>query len=513
MSSRSTRRQFLQTATAGAVLGLADLEIVSRLPELSADEVKVKPGVVQLRPEIEPLVRFIEETPRERLLDETIGRIKRGLSYQELLAALQLAGVRNVEPRPSVGFKFHAVLVVNSAHIASLASPDRERWLPILWAVDHFKTAQADNIRTREGWRMAPVKESDVPPAHRARQAFIDAMEKWDIAAADAAVAGLVRSAGTDDVFELFSRFAPRDFRDIGHKAIFLANSWRTLSCIGWQHAEPILRSLAYAMLAHRDEEDPARGNLAADRAGRENRELAAKIRPEWREGRTDSGATAELLATLRKASDLEAARAAAEMFNRGISPQSIWDALLSGAGEILMRRPGIVGLHAVTSANALHYISETSGDDLTRRWTILQCASFLPGFRDASISRAGGTTNDVVLDRLEPLPLSSAGGDAVAEICADIKRDRTDVAIACKVLTYVRDNPNPKPLLDAARLLIFAKGNNAHDYKFSAAVLEDFYHVSPTWRGQYLATSVFNLVGSQAPDNSLMQRARSALA
>ena len=41
-----------------------------------------------------------------------------------------LAGVRNIQPRP-VGFKFHAVLVVNSAHIASLASPDSDRWLPI----------------------------------------------------------------------------------------------------------------------------------------------------------------------------------------------------------------------------------------------------------------------------------------------------------------------------------------------------------------------------------------------
>jgi hypothetical protein len=34
-----------------------------------------------------------------------------------VLAALLLAGVRNIQPRP-VGFKFHAVLVVNSAHLA-----------------------------------------------------------------------------------------------------------------------------------------------------------------------------------------------------------------------------------------------------------------------------------------------------------------------------------------------------------------------------------------------------------
>ena len=145
-----------------------------------------------------------------------------------MLAALLLAGVRNVEPRPSVGFKFHAVLVVNSAHLASLAAPDADRWLPIFWALDNFKVAQAQNIKERSGWRMPPVKESAVPPAARRRQAFIDAMENWDAEAADVAIAGLVRSAGADEVFELFWRYAPRDFRAIGHKIIFAANARRT---------------------------------------------------------------------------------------------------------------------------------------------------------------------------------------------------------------------------------------------------------------------------------------------
>ena len=399
------------------------------------------------------------------------------------------------------------MLVVNSAHLASLASPDRERWLPILWAIDHFKGAQAENIKECDGWRMSPVKESEIPPAHRAREAFVDAMQRWDVSAADVAVAGLARSAGADEVFELFSRFAPRDFRAIGHKAIFAANSRRTLECIGWQHAEPVLRSLAYALLAT-EGSDPLQQDSPADRAGRQNRELAGKIGPEWRSGRVDTGATTELLATLRQASDLDAPKTVVEMLNRDVGPQSLWDALLDGAGEVLMRNPGIVGLHAVTTANALRYLYEASGDDMTRRWILLQCASFVPSFRAAAVQR-GGSTNDVLVDRLEPLALA-APEEAVAEICAEISRDR--LSAARKVLTYVRANGNAKPLLDAARLLIFAKGDDAHDYKFSAAIMEDFYHVSPEWRDKYLAASVFNLTGSQAPDNTLMQRARSAL-
>ena len=106
-----------------------------------------------------------------------------------LLAGLLLAGVRNVQPRPSVGFKFHAVLVVNSAHLASLASQDEDRWLPIFWALDNFKSSQARDVR--EGnWTMAAVDESQVPTADKAREMFVDAMERWDVEQADVAVAG-----------------------------------------------------------------------------------------------------------------------------------------------------------------------------------------------------------------------------------------------------------------------------------------------------------------------------------
>lgn len=45
------------------------------------------------------------------------------------------------------------------------------------------------------------------------------------------------------------------------------------------------------------------------------------------------------------------------------------------------------------------------------------------------------------------------------------------------------------------ARVLVFLKGKNSHDYEFSSAVLEDFYNVSPDWRARYLAASVFSYV------------------
>ena len=138
------------------------MAFLSVLPPVSAAETKLLPKAVRFDPEVEPLVRLLEETPRNRLLEEVAGRIKKGLSYRNLLAALLLAGVRNVQPRPSVGFKFHAVLVVNSAHLASLSSPSEHRWLPIFWALDYFKSAQASDEREGD-WTMGPVDEAAVP--------------------------------------------------------------------------------------------------------------------------------------------------------------------------------------------------------------------------------------------------------------------------------------------------------------------------------------------------------------
>src|SRR5437667_10357594 len=314
-----TRRQFLKTAVvAGATAGLGDFSFLRCLPRVAAEEAKLDSKIVRFHPDIEPLVRFLEETPRELLLEEVAARIHHGLTYRELLAALLLAGVRNIQPRP-VGFKFHAVLVVNSAHLASLSSQDSDRWLPIFWALDYFKSAQAQDVKEGD-WTMPAVNESKVPPAHKSRQAFIDAMENWDEAAADTAVTGLVRSAGAQEIFELFCRYGARDFRELGHKAIYVANSWRTLQCIGWHHAEPVLRSLAYALLDRTGDSNPGKSDLPADRPGRRNLELRGTIRDDWSGGKISGGATRELLNTLRHGSAVDTSGKVVELLKNGVA-------------------------------------------------------------------------------------------------------------------------------------------------------------------------------------------------
>ena len=139
----------------------------------------------------------------------------------------------------------------------------------------------------------------------------------------------------------------------------------------------------------------------------------------------------------------------------------------------------------------------------------LLQNCAFVPMFRASAQGR--GEVRSLSLDDVKPVELEqSTKTGGIEEIFADVSRDR--MTAAGKVRTYLGSHPQAKPLIDAARRLIFLKGHDAHDYKFSSAVLEDYYHVSPQWRDQFLALSVFNLRGSGDRDNQLVQRTRSAL-
>src|SRR5215475_9560276 len=98
MAGNRTRRQFLGSTAAGlAALG-GGWEFLGRLPLVRAEDAKVDPTLVRLDDHIETLVRLLENTPRDRVLEELAMRVRNGTSYREVLAALFLAAVRNVQP-------------------------------------------------------------------------------------------------------------------------------------------------------------------------------------------------------------------------------------------------------------------------------------------------------------------------------------------------------------------------------------------------------------------------------
>ena len=517
----ATRRGFLKAAAGTGLAGLIGSDSLLQLSPVGAGQTRVTPDLVQLRPEIEPIVRLIENTPRDKCFDMMVEQLQAGLPYRHFLAALFLAGIRNVSPQPP-GFKFHCVFVIHAAHQASLDAAVSDRLLPLFWALDNFKQSQQRDVAEGD-FRLKPWT-GPLPSAARAWTEFHRAMDDWDEQRAEAAVIQLVRSRSAHNIIAGLWQYGARDYRNIGHKAIFVANTWRTLQTIGWQHAEPALRSLVLGLLDF-GRNERVNGYAFDDQSWLPNVERAKKIVGKlpaaWSghiDGVTEPGstkATEDLLQLLREGNVSDATGLAVEQLTGGESSKyragSVWDAIHVAAGELMMRQPGIFGIHTVTSASGLRYAFETAAEPETRLLMLLQGLGWMCQFhRFMSETRNG-------LSPVESIDLQSANDGhqplQAKDVFELVGQDTPNAARMAFQLS--RQNPGPATADEFAReawKLVFRKGTDAHDYKYAAAIFEDLRHVSPAWRPHLLATSVYHLKGRAQEDSPVMDRAREAL-
>ena len=87
----TTRRRFLGTVASTASLCLADGPALCGLAAFGAEP---PPERVRFGPDLEPIVRLIEETPREQCVRVFVAELRRGLPYRRFLAASLFAGIR-----------------------------------------------------------------------------------------------------------------------------------------------------------------------------------------------------------------------------------------------------------------------------------------------------------------------------------------------------------------------------------------------------------------------------------
>ena len=463
------RRTFIHTA------GAAGLGLTGRL------------GLADTGGSVAMLVNMLEESPRERIPGDLVRMIRAGLRYEDLLAALFLAATRNVQPYPDVGFKYHSVMMLRSVHSTKQHLPPAERWLPIIWAVDYFKDTQAQE-RASTGWRMSMRAADPGANPEAARRRLTAALEKWDHEAADAAIVDYAQSAHPADIFSLLFSYGARDLREIGHKAITVSNAHSLMTLFGGgAAAEPVLRSTVAALLNSEGESDPASNDLAPDRPWRRNRERLHQIPPSWKQGRDDPGARGALRAALYRVSAEESGGVVVDMLRQGISPEAIWRVLFDTAAEFLLQQPGIVPLHAQTTANALHYAYRVCDEEQTQQLTLLQCAAFTAMFREMTHVME----TDVNLQKLEPLPLERNAVDPLEEIFSDLSAGHR-LEAARKSFGYLRSGGDADNLIATARQHLVYGAQEAHDYKFAEAVF-DSYEQFPdrAWRSRFLSAGM----------------------
>jgi hypothetical protein len=328
---------------------------------------------------------------------------------------------------------------------------------------------------------------------------------------------------------EQFWVYGLRNLGAGGHAAILVANCFRALEALGWQEAEQALRFVVQDLYLLSAEKPDLYWRPNAARADRHLENLP----PTWAAGQADAAATRELFALLREGKAEPACDLAVGQLLRGVGGQAVWDAVHLATAELLVRHKSGWGLasrplHANTSTNALHYAFRTCITPRTRLLALLQAVAWAAG-------RTGGDLADLRDVKIAELPSASVPAraeEAVAEVFALLpsrtyrwdaqarkavlgygKRDEADEACR-KVFVLARERPEVVPLfVQAAHSWLCQKASDdAHEYKFLAAILEDAACVSPGWRPHLLAASVHYFHGQQTPENPVIRQVQETL-
>ena len=248
-------------------------------------------------------------------------------------------------------------------------------------------------------------------------------------------------------------------------------------------------------------------------------RKAATRLPGEWATRRGDPSATEELLALVRDKRTDDACQLALDQLADGnAGAAAVWDAVHLAAGELIMRERDVwgnlAGVHAVTSANALHYAFRMSGQAQTRLLILLQAVGWMARFGP----RIGPGGKDVKITRLTPgqVPASeeAAARDLLAALTYKATPDQTLATVAAegapKAIRYAQLFPESQAFLREARRIICLKSSDEHHYKYSAAIFEDYRLVDPRWRPHLLAAATYYI--PNGPDSPLALQARAAL-
>jgi hypothetical protein len=505
----------MTAAGTAASVGLGEWAGLLPLSPATADEAKVTPELVRFSPEIEPVVRLIEEMPQDRCIAMMVEQLKKGLPYRHFLAALYLAAIRAARWHgDGIHGYDHSAYVVHSAYQLSLDLPAGEQLLPAFYALSGFKGGQ----KAYPNKKGTPELTGKLPAADKALDELHTALGEWESDRAERAVVALVRSKGSAEVLEPLWHYTGRDWGFIGHMAILVANSSRLLETIGWQHAEHVLRYVVQGLAgwgpehAHHSDVQPYWTNL--ERVEKTVRRLPGN----WAEGQGNAGLTKDLLTVLREGKGDEACDLAMRHLTDGTARAgAIWDAVHLAAGELVLsskphnaRRPiNSAALHSNTAANALHYAFRASSKQDTRLLLTLQAVAWLDLFRKGVV-RGKCLVGPVDITDLTGAKLPERPEAAVDAILATRTAQPQEAA---RMAFAFAQGHSPEPLLRSARRLLPTKSSgDPHDIKFPVAIFEDLDLVSPSWRPHLLAAGAFSFWGSERPDLPFMQQTREAI-
>jgi hypothetical protein len=488
-----TRREFLADVGRGMVVATVGIGVANDLglaPALGAEA----PEALDFG-SLEPLVRFMQETPVEKLLSALTVRLKSGEELRRLVAAGALATARTFGGEDYVGF--HSMMALAPSLHMARELPEPLQPLPV------FKVLYRNTNRIQEkgGRKEEVLRAVKVAPLSEGRPGAESIREAVRRRAMDDAerMFATIAQAGTSDAFNDLL-YTVQDHTEV-HRVVLPYRAWDLLDLIGKEHALTLLRqSIHYCVKAeswqHNGTFDEPKTLLPKmlDEHQLIDRALGAR--------RADDAWVENLSQTIFKSTPAQAAEAAAAALAEGFSPSEIGEAISLAANQLVLRDMGrtpgqesagkppgsvhgdSIGVHACDSACAWRNLARVSNSRNTSACLIL-------GAYQVALDRTNRGGDFLHWD---PLPLSahvaqikSTDGAALLREADDAIRQNLQAHAAAIVHRYGELGHDPRPVFDLLLRYAVSEDGALHAEKYYRTVTEEFNATRAAYRWRQL--------------------------
>jgi hypothetical protein len=348
------------------------------------------PNRVQYPESIEPLVQFIEETPRAEIVDRTLEKLRAGVPIQTMMTASALAVVRSSDLPPGHhGGPLHPLAGIYAVTKLSERLHGEERFLPIMqhvalsnkhihdpvtspFSLLEFKPLDAGGTVVSRTDDLAADGSGDVVDSEgveATKAAFLKACSRGESNKADHLFLWLWDNVPKMEAFDLLMTVAiPKNSLD-DHYFIFPAQTWRALELYGDEHLKVLMRpAVRYVARfpTHRVVPDV---DMVIEKYGLMDLELREKT---GEDETAHIGRVGEAIGRVEKYPEIP--RLLAQALVDGLSVEGAGEALSIGAAGLFLRSQtgNPMDVHMHTSANLRRWLLKMDGFSRRNRLLIL---------------------------------------------------------------------------------------------------------------------------------------------
>lgn len=445
---------------------------------------------VKLPDEVEPLARFVEETPPEGIVRETVNRLRGGVPEREMMVAAALAVVRSTEmPFVHHGGPLHPVAALPAVEATMGRMPEGLRWLPLIQDV---ALANRHIHDPASGPSIMPeIAPLGAGGADATVEAFRRCLGRNYTSAAEHHFLWLLENA-QGRATEALLGVAVDNYRHDEHKLIAVVNAFRLLDRIGWRFAPILLRGVVrYNFMPSVWAKAPTTEGIEALI---ERHRLKEGMR--W-EGEDADERVQDLRGSLVEAPLEEAPERIAVALQDGMSLKGAAEAISLAASDLFveMETATPMGIHFMTGANAI-------------RWV---CRAHPPlGVKALLVWALGPETRGAKGSQMRPVEASApARLEEVAEaICAN-----DGAQAAGRAMGYLASGGDLRALLRA--LGEFAAQDDStemHAMKHHQAMVEEFEGARPSLASVHLVAQAKEAALHAGKGTGVYEQTREAL-